>query len=92
MASVTLFNSMDRNVLPSGVMETPKIHLEVPIMCAYEKSMIISADFGSMGYRLFVASLFLYTVSIMRFRNKYCSCCCDSRNRERAFGKVSLSC
>uniref|UniRef100_H3CT33 ZP domain-containing protein n=1 Tax=Tetraodon nigroviridis TaxID=99883 RepID=H3CT33_TETNG len=51
MASVTLFNTVDQNVLPSGVTETPKIHLEVPIMCAYEKSMLISADFGSTGYR-----------------------------------------
>ncbi|CAF98552.1 unnamed protein product [Tetraodon nigroviridis] len=53
MASVTLFNTVDQNVLPSGVTETPKIHLEVPIMCAYEKSMLISADFGSTGYELF---------------------------------------
>lgn len=64
MASVTLFNSMDQNVLPSGVVETPKIHLEVPIMCAYEKSMIISADFGSMGYRLLVAVSECFTIFI----------------------------
>lgn len=71
MASVTLFNTMDQNVLPSGVMETPKIHLEVPIMCAYEKSMLVSADFGSVGYRLVVAAFaFLHTASVMTFRNK----------------------
>lgn len=55
MASVTLFSTLDQNVLPGGVMETPKLHLKVPVMCAYEKSMLISADFGSMGYHLFVA-------------------------------------
>lgn len=54
--SVTLFNTMEQTVLPSGVVETPKIHLKVPIMCAYVKSMLISADFGSTGYR-FSASL-----------------------------------
>lgn len=62
MASVTLFNTVDQNVLPSGVTETPKIHLEVPIMCAYEKSMLISADFGSMGYRLLAAVLECFAV------------------------------
>lgn len=74
MASVTLFNTMDQNVLAGGVMDSPKIHLEVPIMCAYQKSMLISADFGSMGYLCFFVSqsalLFLYTVSMRTFRNK----------------------
>lgn len=55
MASVTLFNTLDQNVLPGGAMETPKVHLEVPVTCAYERSMLISADFSSMGYRLCVA-------------------------------------
>ncbi|XP_053297724.1 uromodulin-like 1 [Pleuronectes platessa] len=41
--SVTLFNSMDPNI-------PPRVRLEVPIMCPYMKSMLISADFGSMGY------------------------------------------
>lgn len=68
MASVTLFNTMDQSVLPSGVMETPKTHLEVPIMCAYEKSMLISADLGSIGYCLFIAvsercSIFINSVN-----------------------------
>lgn len=55
MALVTLFNTLDQNILPGGGMETPKLRLEVPVMCAYEKSMLISADFGSMGYHLLVA-------------------------------------
>ena len=50
MATVTLFNMMDPYKSPSGTMEVPRIRLEVPIMCAYTKSMLISADFGSMGY------------------------------------------
>ncbi|XP_041656670.1 uromodulin-like 1 isoform X2 [Cheilinus undulatus] len=49
-ASVTLFNSMDPYTSSSGEVEVPKIRLEVPIMCTYMKSMLISADFGSMGY------------------------------------------
>lgn len=62
MASVTLFNAMDQNGLPGGVMESPSIHLEVPVMCAYEKSMLLSADFGSMGYHFFVAVSERFTV------------------------------
>ncbi|XP_056910998.1 uromodulin-like 1 isoform X3 [Takifugu flavidus] len=52
MASVTLFNTMDQKVLPSGAVEAPKVHLEVPIVCAYVKSMLISADFSSTGYEM----------------------------------------
>ncbi|XP_023263152.1 uromodulin-like 1, partial [Seriola lalandi dorsalis] len=48
-ASVTLFNTMDPSISPSGTVEVPKKQLEVPIMCTYMKSMLISADFGSMG-------------------------------------------
>lgn len=55
MASVTLFNTMDQKVLASGAVETPKVHLQVPIVCAYVKSMLISADFSSMGYLKFVS-------------------------------------
>lgn len=62
MASVTLFNTLDQNVLPGGVMETPKLHLKVPVMCAYEKSMLISADFSSIGYYLFVAFSVCFTI------------------------------
>ena len=49
-ASVTLFNTMDMYTSDSGTVENPKIRLEVPIVCSYMKSMLISADFGSMGY------------------------------------------
>ncbi|XP_023273462.1 uromodulin-like 1 [Seriola lalandi dorsalis] len=51
-ASVTLFNTMDPSISPSGTVEVPKKQLEVPIMCTYMKSMLISADFGSMGYNM----------------------------------------
>ncbi|XP_076606246.1 uromodulin-like 1 [Chaetodon auriga] len=50
MASITLFNTMDQYTTSNGTVEAPRIRLEVPIMCAYTKSMLISADFGSMGY------------------------------------------
>lgn len=53
MASVTLFNTVDQSVPPSG--DTPKLHLEVPVTCAYVKSMLLSADFSSMGYPFFVS-------------------------------------
>lgn len=49
MASVTLFNTMDQTVSPGGAVETPRVHLKVPIVCAYVKSMLISADFSSTG-------------------------------------------
>uniref|UniRef100_UPI0037E9756B uromodulin-like 1 n=1 Tax=Semicossyphus pulcher TaxID=241346 RepID=UPI0037E9756B len=49
-ASVTLFNTMDPYTSPSGAVEIPRIRLEVPIVCTYMKSMLISADFGSVGY------------------------------------------
>ncbi|XP_067463504.1 uromodulin-like 1 [Thunnus thynnus] len=49
-ASVTLFNTMDPYILPSGTVEVPRIRLEVPVMCTYMRSMLMSADFGSMGY------------------------------------------
>ncbi|XP_040007128.1 uromodulin-like 1 [Xiphias gladius] len=52
MASVTLFNTMDPYTTPGGTVEVPRIRLEVPIMCTYLKSMLISADFGSMGYNM----------------------------------------
>ncbi|XP_069578815.1 uromodulin-like 1 [Brachyistius frenatus] len=48
-ATVTLFNTMDL-YSPSRAEEVPRILLEVPIMCTYMKSMLISADFGLMGY------------------------------------------
>lgn len=57
MASVTLFNNMDQYISPTGTVEVPRIRLEVPIVCAYMKSILISADFSSMGYHSFVAIL-----------------------------------
>ncbi|XP_008285511.1 uromodulin-like 1 [Stegastes partitus] len=49
-ASVTLFNTMDPYTSRIGAVEAPTVLLKVPIMCTYMKSMLISADFGSMGY------------------------------------------
>ncbi|XP_030603045.1 uromodulin-like 1 [Archocentrus centrarchus] len=49
IASVSLFNTMDPYVSPSGAEEVPSKQLKVPIMCAYMKSMLISADFSVMG-------------------------------------------
>ncbi|XP_070700102.1 uromodulin-like 1 [Pempheris klunzingeri] len=49
-AFVTLFNTMAPYTAPSGTVEAPRIQLEVPIMCTYMKSMLLSADFGSMGH------------------------------------------
>ncbi|XP_026183739.1 uromodulin-like 1 [Mastacembelus armatus] len=49
-ASVTLFNTMDPYTSPDGTVEVPKTRLESPITCAYKKSILISSDFGSMGY------------------------------------------
>ncbi|XP_059208336.1 uromodulin-like 1 [Centropristis striata] len=46
-ASVTLFNTMDST---NGTLKAPRKHLKVPIMCTYKKDIVISADFGSMGY------------------------------------------
>ncbi|TNN76946.1 Uromodulin-like 1 [Liparis tanakae] len=51
--SVTLFNTMDMYKSDSGEMEVPRIRLEAPIMCTFTKSLLISADFGSMGYDIF---------------------------------------
>ncbi|XP_061558480.1 LOW QUALITY PROTEIN: uromodulin-like 1 [Phycodurus eques] len=52
MASVTLFNTMETSTSPNGTLEAPKLRLEVPIICTYMRSMLISADFGSTGYEL----------------------------------------
>ncbi|MED6271352.1 hypothetical protein CHARACLAT_019390 [Characodon lateralis] len=48
-ASVTLFNTMDPYRAEGGTVEVPRIRLEVPIMCTYMKSMLISTDLGYMG-------------------------------------------
>lgn len=49
-ACVTLFNTMDPYTTKGGAEEVPRFRLEVPIMCTYMKNMLISADFGSIGY------------------------------------------
>ncbi|XP_037543647.1 uromodulin-like 1 [Nematolebias whitei] len=49
-ACVVLYSSMGPYASPAGSVEVPRIQLEVPIMCTYLKSTLISADFGSMGY------------------------------------------
>ncbi|KAM9729630.1 uromodulin-like 1 [Menidia menidia] len=49
-AYVTLSNKMEPYTSPSGTVEVPTILLQVPIMCTYTKNMLISTDFGSMGY------------------------------------------
>ncbi|XP_031166762.1 uromodulin-like 1 [Sander lucioperca] len=50
-ASVTLFNTMEMYTWsPNGTGEVPRIRLEVPIICTYMKNMLVSVDFGSMGY------------------------------------------
>ncbi|MEQ2309159.1 hypothetical protein AMECASPLE_035661, partial [Ameca splendens] len=48
-ASVTLFNTMDPYRAEGGTVEVPRIRLEVPIVCTYMKSMLISSDLGYMG-------------------------------------------
>ncbi|AWP00480.1 putative uromodulin-like 1 [Scophthalmus maximus] len=68
--SVTLFNKMDPYTSSSGSEEVPRVHLEVPIKCTYMKSMLISADSGSMGYDMIkdvIAGLgsFQVTVQLM---------------------------
>ncbi|XP_077403819.1 uromodulin-like 1 isoform X2 [Vanacampus margaritifer] len=70
MASVTLFNAMETYMSPNGTLEAPKLRLEVPIMCTYRRSMLMSADFGSMGYDLIQdvitsSGMFQVTVQLM---------------------------
>uniref|UniRef100_A0AAZ1Y676 Uromodulin-like 1 n=2 Tax=Oreochromis aureus TaxID=47969 RepID=A0AAZ1Y676_OREAU len=50
IASVNLFNTMDPYTSPTGATEVPRKQLEVPVMCTYMKSMLISADLSGMGY------------------------------------------
>ncbi|XP_035762876.1 uromodulin-like 1 [Neolamprologus brichardi] len=52
IASVNLFNTMHPYTSPTGATEVPRKQLEVPIMCTYMKSMLISADLSPMGYDL----------------------------------------
>lgn len=48
---------MEQNTSSRGTVEAPKIRLEVPIMCGYMKSMLISTDLSFMGYPLFAVIL-----------------------------------
>lgn len=48
---------MEQYTSSSGTVEAPKIRLEVPIMCGYMKSMLISADLNFMGYPSFAVIL-----------------------------------
>ncbi|XP_051903713.1 uromodulin-like 1 isoform X2 [Hippocampus zosterae] len=70
MASAMLFNTMDTYTSPNGTLEAPKLRLEVPIICTYMRSMLMSADFGSMGYELIQdvitsAGMFQVTVQLL---------------------------
>ncbi|XP_077597238.1 uromodulin-like 1 [Stigmatopora nigra] len=51
-ASVTLYSNTETYLSSDGIWETPKLRLEVPIICTYLRSMLMSADFGPMGYEL----------------------------------------
>ncbi|XP_077448705.1 uromodulin-like 1 [Stigmatopora argus] len=51
-ASVTLFSNTETYLSSDGTWEAPKLRLEVPIICTYLRSMLMSADFGPMGYEL----------------------------------------
>ncbi|XP_034406436.1 uromodulin-like 1 [Cyclopterus lumpus] len=65
--SVTLFNIMDMYTSDSGEVEVPRIRLEAPIICTYTKSMLISTDFGSMGYDIindFITGSGLFQVTV----------------------------
>ncbi|XP_056141171.1 uromodulin-like 1 [Lampris incognitus] len=47
---VTLFDSMVHLALTNGTAEAPKPRLEVPIMCTYRKSILVSTGYGPKGY------------------------------------------
>ncbi|KAM7374819.1 hypothetical protein PAMP_007456 [Pampus punctatissimus] len=66
-ASTILLNTMDSYISPSGTVEVPKIRLDVPVMCSYMRSMLISADFGSLGYDMIkdvITGLGLFQVTV----------------------------
>ncbi|XP_053702414.1 uromodulin-like 1 [Synchiropus splendidus] len=48
--TVTLLNKMKPYVSPTGTVEAIRMRLQVPIMCTYMRSMLMSADFSSVGY------------------------------------------
>ncbi|XP_026229258.1 uromodulin-like 1 isoform X2 [Anabas testudineus] len=51
-ASVTLSSTIDSYISPSGTVEVPRTQLEIPIICTYKKSLLISSDLGSMGFEM----------------------------------------
>lgn len=57
---------MDPYNTSSGTVEAPRIRLEVPIMCAYMKSMLISTDFGSMGYASLIAMITQHALAFFK--------------------------
>ncbi|XP_030009437.1 uromodulin-like 1 [Sphaeramia orbicularis] len=64
-ASVTLFSTGTSDTSDPGPVE--RIRLQVPIMCTYMKSVLISSDFGSMGYDMIedvIAGSGLFQVSV----------------------------
>ncbi|XP_061752413.1 LOW QUALITY PROTEIN: uromodulin-like 1 [Nerophis ophidion] len=67
VASVTLFNTVETNSLPNGTSEAPLLHLEVPVICTYMRSMLMSTGFGSMGHNLIkdvITGLGFFQVSV----------------------------
>ncbi|KAM8834561.1 uromodulin-like 1 [Synchiropus picturatus] len=48
--TVMLLNQMKPYVSPTGTVEATRMRLQVPIMCTYMRSMLMSADFSSVGY------------------------------------------
>uniref|UniRef100_A0A8C8IAF4 Uromodulin-like 1 n=2 Tax=Oncorhynchus tshawytscha TaxID=74940 RepID=A0A8C8IAF4_ONCTS len=49
-AQTTLFNSMDLQSLPDSKTRVPTVRLEVPIMCTFGRSILISAGYDPTGY------------------------------------------
>ncbi|CAB1316443.1 unnamed protein product, partial [Coregonus sp. 'balchen'] len=49
-AQTTLFNSMGPQSLPDSETRVPTVRLEVPIMCTFGKSILISAGYDPTGY------------------------------------------
>ncbi|XP_061819050.1 uromodulin-like 1 [Nerophis lumbriciformis] len=74
VASVTLFNTVETNSTPNGTLEAPLLHLEVPVICTYMRSMLMSTDFGSMGYNLIkdmITGLGFFQVSVQLMNGTY---------------------
>ncbi|KAJ0062027.1 hypothetical protein NL108_014929, partial [Boleophthalmus pectinirostris] len=62
-ASVTLFNTINTN-------EGSKIRLQIPVICTYKNNMLITSDFGSVGYDMIKdvisgSGMFHVTVQLM---------------------------